>query len=145
MSRINHHGNGFPKGLYEETMVVARHRDQRETKELAGLIRGWTHTYSTEDIMEYEIQDGVGYSDKTTHALYPEKIMPSAFERQEGGDHYLNMAIQPSEYIHKNGIGYMEGTAIVYLSRHKAKNGVEDLRKAIHTIEQLIEMEEGKT
>lgn len=69
------------------------------------------------------------------------KVSNSAFDEQVGGSHYRDMAIQPAEYIHRNGIGFMEGSAIAYLSRHKAKGGVEDLRKARHFIDLLIEME----
>ena len=65
----------------------------------------------------------------------------SAFERQVGGTHYSDMAIQPVEFIHRNGIGFSEGTAIAYLARWRSKGGIDDLRKAIHTIEQLIELE----
>ena len=65
----------------------------------------------------------------------------SAFERQVGGTHYSDMAIQPVEFIHRNGIGFSEGTAITYLARWRSKGGIQDLRKAIHTIEQLIELE----
>ena len=66
-----------------------------------------------------------------------------ATDRQEGGDHYRNMAIQPFRYIHANGIGFAEGCAIKYLSRWRSKGGVEDLRKARHFIDLLIEAEEG--
>ena len=65
----------------------------------------------------------------------------SAFESQVGGEHYKNMKIQPAEYIHKNGIPFLEGNAIKYLSRWKAKNGVADLHKARHCIDLLIELE----
>lgn len=67
-----------------------------------------------------------------------------AIDRQEGGSHYKDMAIQPVQFIHANSIGYFEGCAIKYLSRWKAKNGLEDLRKAIHFIELLIELEQAK-
>ncbi len=60
---------------------------------------------------------------------------------QIGGDHYKTMAIQPAEFCHRNGIGYMEGLAIKYLCRWKKKNGVEDLKKAVHCIQLLIELE----
>lgn len=66
-----------------------------------------------------------------------------ALATQVGGGHYKSMAIQPFEYIHKNGIGFAEGCAIKYLSRWRAKGGVEDLRKARHFIDLLIEMEGG--
>jgi hypothetical protein len=65
----------------------------------------------------------------------------SALDEQVGGSHYKGMAIQPVEYIHKNGLGYMEGCVIKYVSRHKRKNGKEDLEKAIHFLQLLIQQE----
>ena len=65
----------------------------------------------------------------------------SASDHQVGGDHYKNMAIQPIEYIHYNGIGFIEGGVIKYVSRWRNKNGIEDLKKAIHLLQLLIEME----
>lgn len=67
-----------------------------------------------------------------------------AIAQQVGGSHYKNMAIQPVEYIHKNGIGYIEGCVIKYVSRWRSKGGVEDLEKARHFLDMLIEMEKGK-
>ena len=64
-----------------------------------------------------------------------------ALARQEGGGHYKDMKIQPFEYIHANGIGFAEGCVIKYVSRWKAKNGIEDLKKALHFLELLIEAE----
>ena len=60
---------------------------------------------------------------------------------QVGGNHYREMKIQPVEYILANDIGFCEGCAIKYLSRWKSKGGVEDLRKARHFIDLLIEAE----
>lgn len=60
---------------------------------------------------------------------------------QEGGTHYLRRSIQPWDYIAANGIGYFEGCAIKYLTRWRDKGGIEDLRKAQHYIEKLIEVE----
>jgi hypothetical protein len=65
----------------------------------------------------------------------------SAFKEQVGGGHYKDLAIQPAEFIHKNGIGYMEGAVIKYLTRWRNKNGLEDLKKARHYLDLLIEME----
>jgi hypothetical protein len=72
------------------------------------------------------------------------QMVGSALDTQEGGGHYKGMAIQPVEYIHRNGLGFIEGAVIKYVSRHKAKNGAEDLRKAAHFIEILLEMEYGQ-
>ena len=63
--------------------------------------------------------------------------------RQEGGTHYKDMPIQPIEYIHRNGLGFIEGCVIKYVTRWKSKGGVEDLRKAIHYLDMLIELTEA--
>jgi len=60
---------------------------------------------------------------------------------QIGGSHYVKMRIQPAEYIIKNGIGFCEGNVIKYVSRWRDKGGVEDLRKARHYIDMLIDHE----
>lgn len=69
----------------------------------------------------------------------------SALDMQVGGSHYKDMAIQPAEYLHRNGIGFIEGAIIKYVSRYKAKNGVEDLEKARHFLDMLIEFETAIT
>lgn len=68
----------------------------------------------------------------------------SAKDTQIGGQHYKDMAIQPVEYIHRNALGFCEGSVIKYVSRWRAKGGVEDLKKARHFIDLLIEMEAGE-
>lgn len=65
----------------------------------------------------------------------------SANDIQHGGNHYKDKAIQPWDYIVSNNLGFLEGNAVKYLSRWRKKNGVEDLKKAIHYIEKLIEVE----
>ena len=50
----------------------------------------------------------------------------------------------PVEYIHKNGVGYFEGCVIKYVSRWRKKNGVEDLKKARHFLDLLIEFEDAQ-
>jgi hypothetical protein len=67
----------------------------------------------------------------------------SALATQEGGDHYKKLKIQPVEYIHANGIGYFEGNVIKYVTRWKDKNGVQDLKKARHYLDLLIQLTEG--
>ena len=65
----------------------------------------------------------------------------SALDRQEGGNHYKDLAIQPIEYIHANNLPFCEGSVIKYVTRWRAKNGIKDLEKAKHFIELLIELE----
>ena len=67
--------------------------------------------------------------------------MGEANKIQHGGDHYKKKAIQPWDYIAANGIGFLDGNAIKYLTRWRDKNGVEDLKKARHYIDKLIELE----
>ena len=64
----------------------------------------------------------------------------SALDTQVGGDHYKGMSIQPAEYIVRNGIGFLEGMVIKYVSRWEKKGGIEDLEKAIHCLQLRVEM-----
>jgi hypothetical protein len=66
---------------------------------------------------------------------------PSALDKQESGDHYKDKAIQPIIYIHANNLGFCEGNVVKYVTRWRDKGGVADLRKAIHYIELLIQLE----
>ena len=63
-----------------------------------------------------------------------------ASERQEGGEHY-DMPIQPTEFIFKNDIPFIEGNIIKYVCRHRRKNGAGDIIKAIHYLELILEYE----
>lgn len=71
-------------------------------------------------------------------------VKMSSLSTQVGGDHYKTLAIQPVEYITKNGLGYTEGCVIKYVTRHKAKGGAEDIKKAIHFLNLLLELEYGE-
>jgi len=62
-----------------------------------------------------------------------------ANDKQVGGTHYKIMAIEPWDFMHQNSIGYLAGNAIKYIVRADNKGGVEDLEKAKHYIEKLIE------
>ena len=64
----------------------------------------------------------------------------SALDTQVGGNHYKSMAIQPAQYIVANGIGFLEGMVIKYVSRWEKKGGIEDLEKAIHCLQLRVEM-----
>lgn len=71
-----------------------------------------------------------------------QKTPDSALDKQVGGGHYKSMKIQPVDFITANNIGYVEGNIIKYVCRYKNKNGVEDLKKAQHYLQMLIEQEE---
>jgi len=65
----------------------------------------------------------------------------SANEQQIGGQHYRKASIQPWDYIAAHGLGFFEGNVVKYVTRWRAKGGIDDLRKARHYIDKLIELE----
>lgn len=68
----------------------------------------------------------------------------SALNRQKGGNHYKKLIIQPIEYCQKNELNSLESFVIKYVTRHRDKNGKEDIEKAIHCLELLLEIEYGE-
>lgn len=68
----------------------------------------------------------------------------SALDVQEGGGHYKSKGIQPVEYAYRNNLGFIESNVVKYVSRWKEKNGIQDLKKARHYLDILIEFEEQK-
>ena len=62
----------------------------------------------------------------------------TTLDKQEGGEHY-QLPLQPIEYIVKNNLPYREGNVIKYVTRHRSKNGAEDIKKAIHYLEMILE------
>ena len=69
----------------------------------------------------------------------------SAFDTQVQGSHYKDLKIQPMEYCLANKLNYGQSNAIKYITRYKNKNGQQDLEKAIHCIQLLMEYEYGQT
>ena len=67
----------------------------------------------------------------------------SVWKKQVGGKHYIKYKIQPSRFVVENKLLYPEGCIIKYILRHKDKGGKEDLKKAIHFIEMIIERDYG--
>ena len=63
----------------------------------------------------------------------------SAYKKQIGGKHYLKYKIQPSKFVVENKLLYPEGCVIKYVIRHQDKGGKEDLEKAKHMIDMIIE------
>jgi len=67
----------------------------------------------------------------------------SALDTQVSGQHYKNYIIQPVEFIVKNDLAFLEANVIKYVCRHRQKNGIEDLNKAIHYLELAKELYYG--
>ena len=62
----------------------------------------------------------------------------SVKDTQVGGQHY-QLAIQPIDFIVKNNIPFREGNVIKYVTRHREKNGKQDIEKAIHYLQMILE------
>ena len=61
--------------------------------------------------------------------------------KQIGGDHYQRMAVQPVEFIQANDLGFLTGNVIKYVCRANFKNGREDILKAMHCLELILQLE----
>ena len=93
----------------------------------------WDHIGSPGDIIAWR---------PASPSVDSEKV-ETALNTQIGGEHYKKHAIQPVEFITKNKLGFLEGCVIKRICRYDAKNGLEDLKKAKHEIDLLIELKYG--
>ena len=94
--------------------------------------------------MTYLSNEGYPIESETTKKLWNKHLPPvveKATEKQVGGDHYKDCPIQPTEYIIANKLGWCEGNAVKYITRHRRKGGKESILKAIHYLEMLLENE----
>ena len=71
-----------------------------------------------------------------------EILLEKANNKQVGGVHYKTKDIQPWDAIHEWGLGFFSGNVVKYVARHREKNGIEDLKKARHYLDKLIEIME---
>jgi len=85
-------------------------------------------------------ESGIKMSDGITEMNREERIamLADAFNNQVGGSHYKDMKIQPVEFITANNLSFLEGNVVKYIARHHAKNGADDVRKAIHYCELIL-------
>jgi len=65
----------------------------------------------------------------------------SALTSQVGGSYYKDMKIQPIEFIHANKLDFLQGNVIKYVCRHKNKNGKQDIEKAMHYLQLILDLE----
>lgn len=82
---------------------------------------------------------GENLEENITDTEWDKQIDAKASNRQVGGDHYKKLAIQPAEYCFRNNLNNLESEAISYITRNRFKNGSEDIKKAIHSLEILLE------
>lgn len=137
------------KAIKENTVIHC------ETEQEANRILGMAHE------LGYKWWTGKNYENNTEWNIYKSKMCYDLFggsyshydyfknknytiipSTQIGGNHYSDMVIQPIEFIHKNGLSFIQGNIIKYVCRYKSKGGIQDLNKAKHYIDLLIEFEE---
>lgn len=106
---------------------------------------GWkqlkTENVVLKEVKEPKVFTGLGVKPEANFTKVRDK--KSAFDVQIGGGHYKDMVIEPAKFNMANNLGWAEGSVVSYVARWRAKGGIEDLKKAKHTIELLIEHEEG--
>ena len=75
--------------------------------------------------------------------MFKEIDMARETNGQIGGDHYKKCGIEPVEYIHANGLDFNEGSIVKYITRHRRKNGVEDIQKIKDFCDIILELDYG--
>ena len=112
-------------------MVEVEYRDGEKEIAKATAFR-WNHIDSYVDIVAWR------------PVVVDSEKVETALDTQIGGEHYKKYAIQPVEFITNNELGFLEGCVIKRICRYENKNGLEDLKKAKHEIDLLIELKYGR-
>lgn len=97
--------------------------------------------YSDIDNGSIYVREKKDFFEKFIEVIEPKKNNP--LQSQVGGNHYKDLKIQPIEFIHANGLDFLQGNIIKYATRHKNKNGAEDVKKIIHYAELILKLEYG--
>lgn len=131
------------KKITKQPAVHVDQQDYREEYERLIVEHKMLHQYrQKQDLRIAELEDKlVVFTDQEQAASY---VGQPANSRQVGGDHYRRCKIQPWDFICANGIGFMEGTIISYLTRWEDKGGIQDLRKCQHYLDKMVENETQK-
>jgi len=114
-SLISHEDRGMPRESHEQYMYRLSQEDKVVDKKKLKIIEEGTYEY------EYG----------------------KATDEQVGGSHYKDCAIQPIDYIVKNKLDFLEGNVVKYITRHKEKDGPEDIKKVIHYAQLILELTYG--
>ena len=114
-SLISHEDRGMSRESHEQYMYRLSQEDKVVDKKKLKIIEEGTYEY------EYG----------------------KATDEQVGGSHYKDCAIQPIDYIVKNKLDFLEGNVVKYITRHKEKDGPEDIKKVIHYAQLILELKYG--
>tara|TARA_R110000772_G_scaffold136337_1_gene245065 strand:+ start:370 stop:759 length:390 start_codon:yes stop_codon:yes gene_type:complete len=114
-SLISHEDRGMSRESHEQYMYRLSQEDKVVDKKKLKIIEEGTYEY------EYG----------------------KATDEQVGGSHYKDCVIQPIDYIVKNKLDFLEGNVVKYITRHKEKDGPEDIKKVIHYAQLILELTYG--
>ncbi len=90
------------------------------------------------DYAVYVFNEGLfAYSERELELV--KRVEMKASEKQVSGEHYKQFAIQPYKFCYDNKLNNLQSEAISYIVRAPLKNGKEDVKKAIHTLELWLE------
>ena len=107
--------------------------ESRETRWLAGMVKDMhernPYVVNPDTLTEYE-RRFLPFCPPTKDAATPDPM-----KRQVQGTHYRDLVIQPTEFCMRNGLDFCVGSILKYVTRHRAKNGIEDLKKGRHFVE----------
>ena len=67
-------------------------------------------------------------------------VSPNPLQVQVGGDHYKLMRIQPLQFAMANQWDPCAANILKYVTRHRSKNGLQDLQKAVHYVSLRAEL-----
>lgn len=118
--------------------LAKRYNDQALEKLLGPRPAHLPETAST--LFKIDVNTPIEPPKPATELEIAELLGLPANEVQVGGEHYKKNAIQPWDYIVSNQLGYLEGNVVKYVSRWKDKGGRQDLEKAKHYLDKLLEV-----
>lgn len=123
-------------------------------QELADEERCWTYLLANRQASAADVALNCDVSEAFVEALMARISSPNwreevgALGEQVGGSHYKDMAIQPWQAMEawltpEEYRGYHKGTAVAYIARERQKGGLQDIEKAIHHLQRLLEVQHG--
>ena len=155
--------NGGEMPVEKGTLIDVKYRDGQINEhvkagfvDISGTIAHrcagtFIHYNRDSDIVAYRIRRATNATtppaqqEGHTEETKPIQQEVKATDTQIGGNHYTKLAIQPMRYSMENGLDALQHTVIKYVTRFRDKNGIEDLEKAKHCIDMLIEFERNKS
>lgn len=120
----------------QEQLKKEREAHKKERDRLVALLAAPQKPYKSKPITSDDISNKA-YKALEKRVAESTKPTMDAWQKQVGGSHYKQYAIQPAQFALANKLDYAQSNAIKYIVRHAEKNGVQDLDKAIHYIELL--------